>query len=193
MKFVITILAIVTVYRSASAFTTPQTHSTTSTALFANPLISRKNVLQTALSRTIAVATVATVATTQSANAVPLVATPEDSLRYVKRAIRALEKAELSATNNEYVEIRDAIRSPSLDTLRRYCGVLIENGEGTEKESLSTQYKKFVTAFEKLDNQCNLAVRGKKGVQIYDLYRSALKELVVFADTAEKVTGIPSE
>jgi len=96
-------------------------------------------------------------------------------------------------TNKEYVEVRDAIRSPSFDTLRRYQGVLIETGEGTEKEILSETYKKFVASFEKLDSKCGLAVRGKKNVEIYDLYRTSLKELTVFADTAEKVTGITSD
>jgi len=58
---------------------------------------------------------------------------------------------------------------------------------------MQATYKKFVTDFEALDNKCGIAVRAKKDVKIYDLYRSAAKELLIFADTAEKVTGLNSD
>merc|ERR1712008_92731 len=106
---------------------------------------------------------------------------------------KALEKTELSVTNKEYKEVRDALRSPSMGTLRKYCNVLILNGEGTEKELLTTSYQKFVKTLETLDSQCNLAVRGKKNVEIYNLYRDSLKDLIIFEDTAEKVMGVTAE
>lgn len=88
--------------------------------------------------------------------------------------------------------IRDAIRSPSFDLLRKNSGVLILNGQGTEKDSMEETYKKFLKDFETLDNKCGIAVRGKKDVPIRDLYKSAAKELLIFADTAEKVGGLNS-
>jgi len=165
----------------------------TKSALAANPVVSRKRAFQDVIATTIATVTIGTTVFTPNANAVTfggIDATPEESLRYVKRAVKALEKLELSVANNDYVEVRNGLRSPSLDTLRKYCNRLSANGEGTEKEVLDTQYKTFVKTFEKLDSQCNLAVRGKKDVPILDLYNDSLKQLKAFADTAEKVEGV---
>mmetsp|Transcript_36979 Transcript_36979/g.44179 ORF Transcript_36979/g.44179 Transcript_36979/m.44179 type:complete len:225 (-) Transcript_36979:111-785(-) len=202
MKLFTTLLTFSGVYQSASAFTAPSTQSPqicasasscTKTALFANPIVSRKRAFQNIISTTIATIAVGTATSIQPASAIPFDVEPEDALRYIKRAVKALDKLELSVTNNEYKEIRDAIRSPSFDLLRKNSGVLIQNGVGTEKDSMQATYKKFVTDFEALDNKCGIAVRAKKDVKIYDLYRSAAKELLIFADTAEKVTGLNSD
>jgi len=201
MKLLLTVLTFSGVYQSASAFTlsnqTPQicsssTSSSTQTALSANPLVSRKRAFQNIVSTTIATIAVGTATTIQPASAVPLAVEPEDALRYIKRASKAFDKLELSVTNKEYKEIRDAIRSASFDLLRRNSQVLIGSGDGAEKEAMSSTYKTFVADFETLDNKCGIAIRAKKNVEIYDLYRSASKKLSVFADTAEKVTGLSS-
>jgi len=201
MKFFTTLVTFSGVYQSASAFTatsnqSPQicarTSSCTKTALFANPVVSRKRAFQNIISTTIATIAVGTATSIQPASAIPFDVEPEDALRYIKRAVKALDKLDSSVANNEYTVIRDAIRSPSFDLLRKNSGVLILNGQGTEKDSMEETYKKFLKDFETLDNKCGIAVRGKKDVPIRDLYKSAAKELLIFADTAEKVGGLNS-
>merc|ERR1712113_1026584 len=97
---------------------------------------------------------------------------------------------ELPATNNDYEGIRAGIRTPALDTLRKYSFVLINNVEGTDKDTLEASYKKFIAVFEKLDSQCGLGVRGRKNIEVYDLYASSSQELKAFVDVAEKVSNL---
>jgi len=197
MKLFIIAVTISSVCQSSLGFTASPNSavSTTQTALFANPVVSRKRAFQDVIATTIATVTVGT---TVSAPAFAVTfggidATPEESLRYVRRGIKALAKTELSVTNKEYLEVRDALRSPSLDTLRKYCKILIASGAETEKDELTYRYEKFVKDFESLDSQANLGVRGKKDVKMNVLYRDSLKELTAFADEAEKLLGLTPE
>lgn len=168
---------------------------TTKSALFANPLVSRKRAFQDVIATTVATVTIGTALPTP-ALAVRfggIDATPEESLRYVKRAIKAIEKIELSVTNNEYEQVKDSLRSPSVDTLRKYCNVLITSREGAEKDDLTALYQKFIKDFETLDSQAGLGVRGNKNAKMYEPYRASLSDLVTFSDTAEKMVGVASE
>lgn len=116
----------------------------------------------------------------------------KSALRYVKRSIKEFETLEFKAGMNNYEEVKDGLRSSALDEIRKNSKVLIKGGEdGPEAENLVVAYKAFIKGIEKLDSDANLALRGKKNIQLLPSYTQTLKDLKTFADVAERAMGIP--
>eukprot|EP00551_Chaetoceros_affinis_P010039 CAMPEP_0203668870 /NCGR_PEP_ID=MMETSP0090-20130426/5394_1 /ASSEMBLY_ACC=CAM_ASM_001088 /TAXON_ID=426623 /ORGANISM="Chaetoceros affinis, Strain CCMP159" /LENGTH=216 /DNA_ID=CAMNT_0050533425 /DNA_START=61 /DNA_END=711 /DNA_ORIENTATION=- len=114
------------------------------------------------------------------------------SLRYIKRSIKELEKLEFVASNNDYSEMKQGLRSPALSEIRKNAKVLIKGGEdGAEAENLVASYDAFIKDIEKLDGDASLGFRGRKGMELYPSYAQTMKDLRAFTEVAERSTSIP--
>ena len=114
------------------------------------------------------------------------------ALRAVKKGIKDLEKAEFPAVNNEYADVKAALRTPALNEVRKNCLILIRGGEdGSEAENLKTNYNAFVKALEALDTQASLGMRGRKEIVLASYYDAAVKSLREFLEVGERSATIP--
>jgi hypothetical protein len=119
----------------------------------------------------------------------------QGALRYIKRSIKALEKLEFYASNNEYTEMKEGIRSPAINEIRKNAQILIrgQEEESSNRDSLVAAYESFKKDFEALDSQAGLALRGRKGISLYEPYANTMKGLVAFTAIAEKAISVPAE
>lgn len=114
------------------------------------------------------------------------------ALRYMKRTIAEFEKLEFYAAQNDYKEVKLGLRTPALSEIRKNGNVLIKGGEdGPEAQTLVDSYSHFIKNLEALDSSSSLGVRGKKGVQLYSLYKQSLDDLNTFVAVAERSVQIP--
>jgi hypothetical protein len=116
------------------------------------------------------------------------------ALRNVKRAQKQLDTLELYAVNDQYAELKQAVRNPPLSDIRKSCSSLIRGGEdGPDAEKLTTSYQKFVVAFEQMDNYAGLGVRGRKlnEGEVLGYYKGAVDALGDFLLVAEDSVTIP--
>mmetsp|Transcript_31123 Transcript_31123/g.51399 ORF Transcript_31123/g.51399 Transcript_31123/m.51399 type:complete len:182 (+) Transcript_31123:90-635(+) len=116
------------------------------------------------------------------------------AIRNVKRAQKQFDTLELYAVNNEYAELKKAVRNPPLSEIRKSGNSLVRGGEdGPDAEKLTSSYKKFILAFEQMDNYAALGVRGRKldDGQILGYYKDAAGALGDFVVIAEESAAIP--
>mmetsp|Transcript_20124 Transcript_20124/g.43935 ORF Transcript_20124/g.43935 Transcript_20124/m.43935 type:complete len:202 (-) Transcript_20124:181-786(-) len=114
------------------------------------------------------------------------------ALRAVKKGIKDLENAEFPAVNNEYADVKAALRTPALNEVRKNCLILIKGGEdGPEAENLKTNYNAFVKALEALDTQASLGMRGRKEIVLASYYDAAVKSLRDVLEVGERSATIP--
>ena len=114
------------------------------------------------------------------------------ALRYIKRTIPAFEKLEFYAAQNDYKEMKLGLRTPALSEIRKNGNTLIKGGEdGPEAQNLVEAYAQFIKNLEALDSSSSLGVRGKKGVQLYSLYKASLNDLNAFVVIAERSVQVP--
>lgn len=152
--------------------------------------ISRRNAIQGLL--TPAIATVVTSFSQPAFADVTNKVASQSALRYMKRSMKELEKLEFYASNNDYSEIKQGIRSPALSEIRKNAKVLIKGGEdGPEAENLQVAYDAFIKDIESLDGDASLGFRGRKGIQMYPNYEKSVKSLAAFTEIAAKSVTIP--
>ena len=114
------------------------------------------------------------------------------ALRAVKKGIKDLEKAEFPAVNNEYADVKAALRTPALNEVRKNCLILIRGGEdGPEAENLQTSYSAFIKSIEALDTQASLGMRGRKDIALASYYDAVVETLKIFLDVGERSATIP--
>jgi hypothetical protein len=131
---------------------------TSSTSLYSIG-ISRRNVLRFSSS-------FGTLVITGSALRQPAVAdvtnkvASQSSLRYIKRSIKEVQKLELYASQNDYVEMKQGIRGPGISEIRKNAVILIRGGEdGPEATNLQNAYDSFIKDIEALDGAASLGIR----------------------------------
>ena len=116
----------------------------------------------------------------------------QSALRYVKRSIKELEKLELYAAENDYQQVKSGLRTPPMTEVRKNANILIRGGEdGQEKDNLIETYASFIKDLEELDGAASLGLRGRKNVKMIESYDKSLKDLIAFAEVAERSTAIP--
>ena len=115
------------------------------------------------------------------------------AIRAVKRALKDLEKAEFACAGNQFTDVKEALRTPGLNEVRKNCLILIRGGEdGAEVDNLKSTYQKFVKDLEALDSQASLGMRGqKKDIELAGYYDSALASLRAFLEVGERSAILP--
>mmetsp|Transcript_21119 Transcript_21119/g.29838 ORF Transcript_21119/g.29838 Transcript_21119/m.29838 type:complete len:207 (-) Transcript_21119:186-806(-) len=116
------------------------------------------------------------------------------ALRNVKRSIKQLDTLELYVVNNEYLELKQAIRVAPIAEIRKNCNTLIKGGEdGPDAEKLVEGYNTFIKALESLDGTASLGSRGRtipEG-QFSEQYKATVAALSDFVKVAEDSVAIP--
>jgi len=191
MQVSLTTLILASISANASAFSSsPSFHVTQSSTTELNS-VSRRNVFKSIASAP-AMALIATSFSQPAFADVTNKIASQSSLRYVKRSMRELDRLELYAAQNDYSEIKQGLRTPALSEIRKNANVLIKGGEdGPEAENLLKSYAVFIKDIESLDSAASLGFRGKKGVELFGSYQSAVKDLASFAEIAERSVTIP--
>lgn len=116
------------------------------------------------------------------------------NLRNVKRAQKQLDTLELYAVNDQFTELKQAVRAPPLADIRKSGFALVRGGEdGPDAQKLTASYQKFITSFEQMDNYAGLGIRGRKlnDGEILGFYRDAVSSLADFLVIAEEAAAIP--
>lgn len=158
MKQIFVISCALVLCLTEAYFTSRPKVARTPTSLFSTPDLSRRNALRVSISLgTLAV--LDTLAKPAFADVTNKVAS-QSSLRYIKRSIKELEKLELYAAQNDYIEMKQGIRGPGISEIRKNAVVLIRGGEdGPEATNLQNAYESFIKDIEALDGAASLGVR----------------------------------
>lgn len=191
--FVLTLAAIGTLFSSsADAFATTfsEKYAVSTTALNAEQGLTRRGLLEKVAAASVLTASgLPSPALADVTNKVASTA----AIRAVKRAAKDLEKAEFPCVNNDFADVKAALRTPGLNEVRKNCLILIKGGEdGPEAENLRKAYDKFVKDIEALDSQASLGMRGRKqDIQLASYYDAALASLKAFLEVGERSALIP--
>lgn len=128
----------------------------------------------------------------------PLIANAETlstpaALRQVRRSLRELKEMESIVSSDDYAQVKAAIRVPPFTEVRRNCSILFRSfpEESSERTSLESKYKVFVTSLERLDSKAGLGVRGKKGEKLQGDFDATVKGLEDFLDEAGQLFAPP--
>jgi len=116
------------------------------------------------------------------------------ALRNVKRAQKQLDTLELYVVNDQYTELKVAIREAPLSEVRKAAFTLVRGGEdGPDADKLTASYQKFIASLEKMDSQAGLGMRGRKlsSGELLGDYNDCLKALRDFVLVAEESASIP--
>lgn len=193
---VLTLAAIGTLFSSsADAFATTSSEKYTAsvTALNAEQGLTRRGLLGKVASASVLTAGVASGLPSPAFADVTNKVASTAAIRAVKRAVKDIEKAEFPCVNNDFTDVKAALRTPGLNEVRKNCLILIKGGEdGPEAENLKTAYAKFVKDIEALDSQASLGMRGRKqDIQLAGYYDAALASLKAFLEVGERSALIP--
>mmetsp|Transcript_15230 Transcript_15230/g.23699 ORF Transcript_15230/g.23699 Transcript_15230/m.23699 type:complete len:200 (-) Transcript_15230:41-640(-) len=116
------------------------------------------------------------------------------ALRNVKRSVKQLDSLELYVANNEYLELKQAIRVAPIAEIRKNCKTLVKGGEdGPDADKLEQEYSVFIKALESLDGTASLGSRGRtipEG-QFTQQYKATVTALAEFIKVAEDSVTIP--
>ena len=112
------------------------------------------------------------------------------ALKNIKRAEKQLSKMEFYAVENNYEEMKLAIRNPPFSEIRKNSFQIIRDfkGEQNQQDQLQAAYDKFIASLEKMDSTASLAMRGRKLengalLQSYDATVEALSEWIEVASS----------
>jgi hypothetical protein len=129
------------------------------------------------------------------------------ALRNVRSVQKKFGALELYVAEDQYSELREAIRVAPFSEIRKSCTTLVRaaalaaqegdvvveggGGEGVVSsvgEELAARYKAFVYNFEKMDGTASLAMRGKKlkEGEFYGTYRATVAALDDFLLLAQE-------
>lgn len=86
------------------------------------------------------------------------------NLRSMKRAEKQLSKMEFYAVENDYENLKLAIRNAPFSEIRKNSYALIKEyaGRSDEQAKLNSSYVAFIAALEKMDSTASLGLRGRK-------------------------------
>ena len=195
--FVLTLAAIGTLFSSsADAFATTfseKYYAVSTTALNAEQGLTRRGLLGKVAAASVLTAGVASGLPSPALADVTNKVASTAAIRAVKRAAKDLEKAEFPCVNNDFADVKAALRTPGLNEVRKNCLILIKGGEdGPEADSLKKAYDKFIIDIEALDSQASLGMRGRKqDIQLAGYYDAALASLKAFLEVGERSVVIP--
>jgi hypothetical protein len=116
------------------------------------------------------------------------------ALRNVKSSQKKLAAMEVLVEENDYSEVKEAIRAAPFSDVRKSCSTLIKGGEdGPDFEELQVRYKSFVTKLEKMDSNASLALRGRTlpAGEFVASYQATVEALTNFVDIAQSAVEIP--
>jgi len=116
------------------------------------------------------------------------------ALRNVKRSLKKLDSLELYVTENNYEDLKAALRVAPLADVRKNMSVIVRGGEdGPDAALLQTKYQMFIQGLEQMDTTAGLAMRGRKipDGMFYDKYKVTVAALNDFLTVAEESVGIP--
>lgn len=182
------ILALVTLVGTASAFSTSSAPSTS--AASKQQSLSRRDWMANSL-----VAAGTLIFTPLAANAdVTNKVASSSALRSVKRSLKQLDSLELYVTNNDYQELKAALRVAPLADVRKNMSTLVRGGEdGPDAELLQSKYQNFIKGLEGMDSTAGQALRGRKIPDdvFYDKYKVTVAALNDFLKVAEEAVDIP--
>ena len=101
------------------------------------------------------------------------------------------------AQSNNYVGIKQALREPPLDELRKNMLILVRGGEdGPKADELISAYKQLIKSLEDIDATSSLGMRGRKMPDTFQLtleYEAIEKALDVFIKVAAEAADIPMQ
>jgi hypothetical protein len=86
------------------------------------------------------------------------------NLRSLKRAEKQLSKLEFYAVENEYENMKLALRNAPFSEVRKNSFALIKEFAGApdQQSKLTASYEVFISTVEKLDSTASLGMRGRK-------------------------------
>lgn len=86
------------------------------------------------------------------------------NLRSLKRAEKQLSKLEFYAVENDYENMKLAIRNAPFSEVRKNSFALIKefSQQPAEQEKLTASYEIFISSLEKMDSTASLGMRGRK-------------------------------
>lgn len=116
------------------------------------------------------------------------------AIRKVKSAKKQLDTLEHYVVDEEFTELKQAIREPPLSEFRKSATTLVRGGDdGPDAEKLATSYKTAIATLEKMDNDAGVAIRGKKFKEgeLLGEYKDCVAALGDFLAVAEKSASIP--
>ena len=117
----------------------------------------------------------------------------QSALRVIKRSIKALQTLEFTASDDNYMGIKEGLRVPPLTDVRKNANILIRAAGDNEEQTkeLQSAYDEFIKSIEDLDSKAGLGARGRKGVSLMDSYDRSIKNLVAFQEVAERTVAVP--
>lgn len=116
------------------------------------------------------------------------------ALRNVKLVQKRLASLADTVAQDEYQELKDALRVAPFSDLRKNMTVLVRGGEdGPDAQVLQDKYKTFIAQLEKMDTTATLALRGKKLNEgdFSSTYQATVDALADFVETAQGAAEIP--
>jgi hypothetical protein len=116
------------------------------------------------------------------------------ALRKVKSSQKKLASMESLVEENDYTEVKEAIREAPFSDIRKSCTTLIKGGEdGPDFEELQVRYKTFVTKLEKMDGNASVAMRGRTlpAGEFVASYQATVEALANFLEMAQDAVEIP--
>ena len=116
------------------------------------------------------------------------------ALRNVKLVQKRLAGLADTVAQNEYQELKEALRVAPFSDLRKNMTTLVRGGEdGPDAQALQDKYKTFIAKLEKMDTTATLALRGKKLNEgdFNSTYQATVDALADFVELAQGAAEIP--
>ena len=157
-------------------------------------LTDRKSFLQTVVLSFLGSSTLLVLPTNAAYADVTNKVASSSALRNVKLVQKKLAGLQVVVQENEYQELKEALRVAPFSDLRKSMSTLVKGGEdGPDAELLQTKYKTFIARLEKMDGTASLALRGKKlsEGEFTSTYQATVDALADFLETASAAAEIP--
>ncbi len=116
------------------------------------------------------------------------------ALRSVQRSQKQLKGLLPFAQTNDFLQVKNFLRTPPFVDVRKNCVILVRGGEdGPKADELQSSYKAFIGSVEKIDSTASLGMRGRKipDLQMSDEYMTIESTLNAFIKVAIEATDIP--
>lgn len=117
------------------------------------------------------------------------------NLRSLRRAEKQLSKLEFYAVENEYENMKLALRNAPFSEVRKNSFALIKEyaGQPDQQAKLNESYELFISAVEKLDSTASLGLRGRKLdkgalLQSFQATAKALSDWIAVAAEVEQAS-----
>ena len=190
----LSILPVVNSFSPSVTFTSRTEHVITSSIqLNAERQPSRRDVIKESILGSAIVLTSSSFPAFASTDVVTNKVAAQSALRVIKRSIKALQTLEFTASDDNYLGIKEGLRVPPLTDVRKNANILIRAAGDNEEQTkeLQSAYDEFIKSIEDLDSKAGLGARGRKGVTLIDSYDRSVKTLVSFQEVAERTVAIP--